>query len=58
MIDMSLTKFCQYLTKVLIIYWLLKKPDYQPKLSICEALFGYFTCSQAIKILNPSFKEE
>lgn len=34
MIDMSLTKFYQFLTKILIIYWIIKKPGYKPLLSI------------------------
>lgn len=54
--NMSLTKFCQYLTKVLLIYWLVK--DKKPLLSVCETLFQELTSSQALKILDPSFREE
>ena len=53
---MSLTKFCQYLTKVLLIYWLVK--DKKPSVSVCELLFQELTFSQALKVLEASFREE
>lgn len=57
MIDMSLTKFCQFITKILLIYWILKKPGFKPSAGLALNLFQTLNGSQAIRILQPSFEE-
>lgn len=38
-INMSLTKFSQFMTKILVIYWIITSKKYQPSMGTAEALF-------------------
>lgn len=58
MIDMSLTKFCQFITKIVLLYWLAVKPNYKLKPDLALSIFDSLIGSQAIRILRPSFEEE
>lgn len=70
MVDGSLTKFCQFLTKLVIIYWLVSKNKYNNSINnnndsnnvkfklrqdIALGLFQILSTSQAIKILKAGF---
>jgi hypothetical protein len=65
MVDGSLTAFCQFLTKLLIIYWLVSKcknnisnsnnNKFKLRQDIAFGLFQILSTSQAIKILKAGF---
>jgi hypothetical protein len=55
MVDMSLTKFYQFLTKILLIYWVIKKPGLKIGIDVALSLFQVLSTSQSIRILQPSF---
>ncbi len=54
MVDMGLAKFCQFLTRIIIIYWLVKS-KFSLNSSIALGLLQALSSSQAIRILRPSF---
>ena len=56
MVDMSLTKFCQFVTKILIVYWLVRKIGNKLHSDIALNLFQTLSSCQAIRILQPSFE--
>jgi hypothetical protein len=56
MVDMSLTKFCQFVTKILIVYWLVRKLNFKLHSDIALNLFQTLSSCQAIRILQPSFQ--
>jgi hypothetical protein len=56
MVDMSLTKFCQFLTKIVLLYWLVSKPNYKLPPEIALNIFQVLSNCQAIRILQPSFE--
>lgn len=58
MIDMSLTKFCQFVTKILVLYWLITTPNYYIPSEIALNILQVLSGSQAIRILQPTFEEE
>ena len=58
MVDMSLTKFWQFFTNILIMYWLLIKPNYRPPANVSSMIFSVLCDCQAVHLLDPTFHEE
>jgi hypothetical protein len=59
MIDMSITKFCQFTTKLLVIYWLIIKTNKacQLKIDIAFGIFQILNSCQVIRILKAGYWE-
>ena len=54
-IDMSLTRFWQFFTKVVMLYWIITTSTASLPYSTISILFDLLTNCQAIKILSPNY---
>jgi hypothetical protein len=58
MVDMSLTKFCQLTTNILMIYWLMSRKGFQLRADLAFGLFQILSGSHALRMLEAGFWEE